>query len=231
MSVCKGSRYILYSIWTFVKALDTSCNGHRTLGSVAYISHSTWNVVMFSHTPHMRYGTRLGLIRRESRRMEGRRPPWPESASGIYRPSNCCLSAKLVPTFADRGCQVVSVTDPYARNLAFIDRGRYFLCQVAPQLYSGSWVDPVPDPLLLRKSGSAGNRTQIQPESRIWCVPFVFSLIWFSWTFIMAYSKTKLKRNAFSLFQKSLDRKIMKQMFLHLDFIIHSLNTVLPIWL
>jgi hypothetical protein len=30
--------------------------------------------------------------------------------------------------------------------------------QVAPQLYSRGWVDPVPDPLLLRKSGSAGNR-------------------------------------------------------------------------
>jgi hypothetical protein len=32
--------------------------------------------------------------------------------------------------------------------------------QVAPQLYSRGWVDPVPDPLLLRKSGSSGNRTQ-----------------------------------------------------------------------
>jgi hypothetical protein len=32
--------------------------------------------------------------------------------------------------------------------------------QVAPQLYSRGWVYPVPDPLLLRKSGSAGNRTR-----------------------------------------------------------------------
>jgi hypothetical protein len=38
--------------------------------------------------------------------------------------------------------------------------------QVAPQLYSRGWVDPVPDPLLdfllffPRKSGSAGNRTR-----------------------------------------------------------------------
>jgi hypothetical protein len=32
--------------------------------------------------------------------------------------------------------------------------------QVAPQLYSRGWVDPVPYPLLLRKSGSAGNRTR-----------------------------------------------------------------------
>jgi hypothetical protein len=28
-------------------------------------------------------------------------------------------------------------------------------------LYSRGWVDPVPDPLLHRKSGSAGNRTRI----------------------------------------------------------------------
>ena len=32
--------------------------------------------------------------------------------------------------------------------------------QVAPQLTSRGWVDPVPDPLLFRKSGSAGNRTR-----------------------------------------------------------------------
>jgi hypothetical protein len=35
---------------------------------------------------------------------------WPESASELYRPSDRRLLAKLVPTFADRGCRVVSVT-------------------------------------------------------------------------------------------------------------------------
>jgi hypothetical protein len=82
--------------------------------------------------------------------------PWSESASELYRPSDRRLSAKLVPTFADRGCHVVSVTDPYGRILDFLDRSRYFFCQVA-QLYSRGWMDPVPDPLLVRKSGSAGN--------------------------------------------------------------------------
>jgi hypothetical protein len=42
----------------------------------------------------------------------------------------------------------------------FLDRSRYFFIQVAPQLSSRGWVDPVPDPLLLRKSGGAGNRTR-----------------------------------------------------------------------
>jgi hypothetical protein len=32
--------------------------------------------------------------------------------------------------------------------------------QVAPQLSSRGWVDPVPDPLLLRKCVSVGNRTR-----------------------------------------------------------------------
>jgi hypothetical protein len=51
------------------------------------------------------------------------------------------LFAKLVPTFADRGCHVVSVTDPYGRNFGFLDRSRYFFFQVAPQLYSwGEWT-------------------------------------------------------------------------------------------
>jgi hypothetical protein len=32
------------------------------------------------------------------------------------------LYAKLVPTFEDRGCHVVSVTDPYCRILIFLDQ-------------------------------------------------------------------------------------------------------------
>jgi hypothetical protein len=45
-------------------------------------------------------------------------------------------------------------------SLDFLDRSRYFFLQVAPQLSSRGWVDTVPDPLLLRKSGSAGNPTR-----------------------------------------------------------------------
>jgi hypothetical protein len=62
--------------------------------------------------------------------------------------------------FADRGSHVVSVTDPYDRILGLLNRSRYFFFQVAPQLYSRGWVDHVPDSLLLRKSGSSGNRTR-----------------------------------------------------------------------
>jgi hypothetical protein len=32
------------------------------------------------------------------------------------------LSAKLVPTLVDRGCCVVSTTDPYCRILGFLDQ-------------------------------------------------------------------------------------------------------------
>jgi hypothetical protein len=63
----------------------------------------------------------------------------------LYRPRDRCLSAKIVPTLADRGCRVVSV------NFSFLDRSHYFL-EIAPQLSSRGWVDPVPDPLLLRKN-------------------------------------------------------------------------------
>jgi hypothetical protein len=65
----------------------------------------------------------------------------------------------LVPTFVDRGCCVVSATDSPVVSLGFLDRSRYCFFPVAPQLSSRGWVDPVPDPLLLRKSGSVGNRT------------------------------------------------------------------------
>jgi hypothetical protein len=48
--------------------------------------------------------------------------PWSESASELYRLSDRRLPAKLVPTFADRGCHLVSVTGPNCRILGFLDR-------------------------------------------------------------------------------------------------------------
>jgi hypothetical protein len=38
-----------------------------------------------------------------------------------------------MPTFADRGCHRVSVTDAYDRTLGFLDRSRYYFFHVAPQ--------------------------------------------------------------------------------------------------
>jgi hypothetical protein len=38
--------------------------------------------------------------------------PWPQSSSELYRPSERRLSAKLMPSFEEEGCNVVSVADP-----------------------------------------------------------------------------------------------------------------------
>jgi hypothetical protein len=46
---------------------------------------------------------------------------------------------------------------PYSQ---FLDQSHYFSFQIAPKLYSRGWVDPVPDPLLLRKSCSDRKRTR-----------------------------------------------------------------------
>jgi hypothetical protein len=54
----------------------------------------------------------------------------------IYRPSDRRLSAKLLPTFADRACRMVSATDLHCHILDFLDRSRYFIFQVASELYS-----------------------------------------------------------------------------------------------
>jgi hypothetical protein len=45
----------------------------------------------------------------EQREQKNKQTPWSESASELYRPSDRRLSAKLVATFADTGCHVVSV--------------------------------------------------------------------------------------------------------------------------
>jgi hypothetical protein len=78
--------------------------------------------------------------------------------SMTYLSSDRRLSAKLMPTFADRGCHVVSAANLHGLNFDFLDRSRYYFFQVSPQMSSRGWVDPVPDSLLLRKSGSTGNR-------------------------------------------------------------------------
>jgi hypothetical protein len=55
---------------------------------------------------------------------------------------------------------VCEVSANFCRILDFLNWSRYYFFQVATQLYWRGWMDPVPDPLLLRKSGSAENRTQ-----------------------------------------------------------------------
>jgi hypothetical protein len=52
--------------------------------------------------------------------------------------------------------------------------------QVAHQMYSWGWVDPVPDKLFLRKYGSAGNRTRasgsVARNSDHWTTEAVFEI-------------------------------------------------------
>jgi hypothetical protein len=50
----------------------------------------------------------------------------------------------------------------FARRVISVSQTRslYFSIQVTPLLYSRGRANPVPDPLLLRKSASAGNRTR-----------------------------------------------------------------------
>jgi hypothetical protein len=65
-----------------------------------------------------------------------KKTPWAESVSELYRPSDRRLSPKLVPTFADRVCRVVSAVNPNGRNLGLLDRSSYISFQGSPQLYS-----------------------------------------------------------------------------------------------
>jgi hypothetical protein len=65
----------------------------------------------------------------------GPKTPWSESASELYQPNDTRLSAKCQLLWIE-GCSVASETDPYGRNLGFLDRSRYFFFQLAPELYS-----------------------------------------------------------------------------------------------
>jgi hypothetical protein len=56
--------------------------------------------------------------------------------SELYRVSDRRMPAKLVPTFADRGCRMTSATNPHSRIDGFLDRSHYCFFQVATQLCS-----------------------------------------------------------------------------------------------
>jgi hypothetical protein len=82
---------------------------------------------------------------------------------------------------------------PYSR----LSRPKLLLFfQVAPQLYLQGWVHPVPDPLLLRKSGSAGNwtwasgsvarnsdhqTTEVVETDDVKVILYYFILVWLIW--------------------------------------------------
>jgi hypothetical protein len=71
------------------------------------------------------------------------------------------LQAKLVSTFAVRSCCMASAAIPHFRYSRFSRPETLpFFSQVAPHLSPRGWVGPVPDPLLLRKSGSVWTRTR-----------------------------------------------------------------------
>jgi hypothetical protein len=93
--------------------------------------------------------------------------PWSDSASELYRLSDRRFSAKWLPTFADKGCHVVSGADRYGPYSRVSRQEPLHFYQVAFQLCSRGSVAPVPDTILVfffffffRKSGSAGNRTR-----------------------------------------------------------------------
>jgi hypothetical protein len=90
---------------------------------------------------------------------KGKKAPWPGSTRELYRLSDRRLSVKLLPTFANRGVSRSPRGGSPTTVISFLDRSRFFF-QVTPQLYSRDCLDPVSDPLLLRKSGNAGNRTR-----------------------------------------------------------------------
>jgi hypothetical protein len=67
-----------------------------------------------------------GLIRDLNTYSVPHKTSWSECASELYRTRDRRLSAKWLPTFEDRKCHVVRVTDPYGRILGFLTRSRYF---------------------------------------------------------------------------------------------------------
>jgi hypothetical protein len=81
------------------------------------------------------------------------RANYTDRATTTRRRSDCQL-------FADRGCHVVSVADPYGRILGFLDRSRYFsIKQLLSCTHEAEWT-PFQTTTFLFHSRSDGNRTR-----------------------------------------------------------------------
>jgi hypothetical protein len=56
-------------------------------------------------------------LRAMLKKLAKKKTPWPQSAIELYLRSDCRLSVKLAPTFADRGCHVVMLRSPKVMKL------------------------------------------------------------------------------------------------------------------
>jgi hypothetical protein len=70
----------------------------------------------------------------------------------------------LVPTFADTGVLPGQCDGSLQMLITVLFLEPLFYFQVAPQLSSWGWVEPIPGPLLLRKPGSTGNQPTTRPQ-------------------------------------------------------------------
>jgi hypothetical protein len=82
--------------------------------------------------------------------------PWSKSASELYRLDDAACRRSWCQLLWIDGATLSAWRIPSAVFLVSYTWAAPF----SFKLYSGGWVDPVPDPLRLRKSGRAGNRTR-----------------------------------------------------------------------
>jgi hypothetical protein len=117
---------------------------------------------------------------------------------------------------------------PTAVNLGFLDWNCYFSIQVAPQLFSRGWVDPVPvpDPLILRKSCSVENRTrnlwicsqELWPldhrtQNKLLSVGIMHSrLEYFSWWIMLLQAEPKWRKVLFYPPSSEEEKSVIKQL-------------------
>jgi hypothetical protein len=123
----------------------------------------------------------VGYLKRLMKYITNNQTPWLESSSELYRPSDRSLAAKLVPTFADRGCHVVSVTDPYGRIIEFLDRlSVEFWHLFSVQSFNASYpLNSLKQPWTV--CPSFGENRILSAALGAWCRPQKRTTMWKEW--------------------------------------------------
>jgi hypothetical protein len=122
-----------------LKLRRVSCSRNCFVSEYTLLFHYFLLLLVFSNKKKLR-----GLSRRAN---------YTDRATAACRRSQCQL-------LGIEGCCVVSTADPLQPYSRYSRPEELFFLSSSSSIVSRGWADPVPDPLLLRKRGSVGNRTR-----------------------------------------------------------------------
>jgi hypothetical protein len=119
-----SGKSLLTQLYTYVPGLVVQqfcCQLRVAPTGTHYGIHGASTLLQYTSRRSVSFTRRPPFTKKQTNKLYGLSPRanYTDRATAACRRSDCQI-------FADKGCHVVSVTDPYDRILDFLDRSRYF---------------------------------------------------------------------------------------------------------